>query len=72
MDFLVLRVRKRAFKTMVKAYLPTIPLSFIEVHFAPLDMRVLFVSATEASPRPGFACAISPRSRVKFSGVIVV
>lgn len=31
MDYLVMRMRRRAFKTMVKAYLPTIPLSFIQV-----------------------------------------
>lgn len=31
MDFLVMRMRRRAIKTMVKAYLPTIPLSFIQV-----------------------------------------
>ncbi|CAM9860768.1 unnamed protein product, partial [Laminaria digitata] len=30
MDYLVMRMRKRAIKTMVKAYLPTIPLSYIQ------------------------------------------
>lgn len=31
MDFLVMRMRKHAFRAMVKAYSPTIPLAYIQV-----------------------------------------
>lgn len=40
MDFLVMRMRKHAFKAMMKAYSPTIPLAYIQV---PTDSAVVFL-----------------------------
>eukprot|EP00903_Cladosiphon_okamuranus_P013185 g12297.t1 len=64
MDYLVMRMRRRAFKTMVKAYLPTIPLSFIQeqlrfdTRLSLLEFLEKDVKATFALARPGEEAAV--------------
>eukprot|EP00752_Nemacystus_decipiens_P007101 g6363.t1 len=56
MDYLVMRMRRRAFKTMVKAYLPTIPLSFIQEQLR-FDTRLSLLEFLEKDVAAVFAVA---------------
>ncbi|CAB1096747.1 unnamed protein product [Ectocarpus sp. CCAP 1310/34] len=68
MDFLVMRMRRRAIKTMIKAYLPTIPLSFIQeqLRFDSRDSLLEFidkdVEAALAAPKDGEEAAIDVKA----------
>ncbi|CAM9776628.1 unnamed protein product [Hapterophycus canaliculatus] len=68
MDYLVMRMRRQAFKTMVKAYLPTIPLSFIQEQLrfdtreSLLDFLEKTVEASFAAPKAGEEAAIDVKA----------
>lgn len=72
MDYLVMRMRRRAFKTMVKAYLPTIPLIFIQVNESTPDVSC-GNSTCRAVPPPHYSiialrAALSSYSKILCGG----